>query len=153
MRKVNTFTALGIIVCLPLLMLLQQFLMPRSFSGKRWKLPDSVDMKLVAATEEGLVFNRARAKHIAYAAAVYAAQGKHDIAQKWFLLGSAEFRYPSVMVFYGDYLAWHRRFQEARHWYKLAAFFAEQDKQLVFLQILRKKMAYLEAEERKAVRK
>jgi hypothetical protein len=153
MKKANTVIALAAILILALLMLLQQFLMPRTFSGKRWNLSRVMDMKLAEATEFGMIYYRNHAQHIAYAAAAYATAGKHSTAQKWFYKGAAEYRFPSVMVFFGDYLTYHRRFREARHWYRLALSYAMRDRQQRFMFILRKKMELLDAAEAKAVKK
>ena len=153
MRTVNTWFAAAVICAIPVLMLLQQRLMPRSTPKVPPHLVRKIDYKLVLATEDGRVFNRANAKHIAYAAAVYAAQGKHDIAQKWFLLGAAEFRYPSVMLFYGDYHFYHKRYHAARHWYALAKYHAQHDRQGQFLRFLKERTDVLDALEKQKVKK
>ena len=73
MKKNNFYIALGALAAVPLLLLLQQFLMPRQ--TPRPPRPLRIyDGKLRIATEEGLEYGRTRAKHIAYAAAVYAAR-------------------------------------------------------------------------------
>lgn len=41
-------------------------------------------------------------------------------AEKWCRLGALEYRHPSIMVFYGDFLAGRKRHKEALRWYKLA---------------------------------
>ena len=153
MRTVNTWFAAAVICAIPVLMLLQQHLMPRSSPEKPLHLQRKMDHKLVLATEEGRVFNRSNAKHIAYAAAVYAAQGKHNTAQKWFLLGAAEFRYPSVMLFYGDYHFSHKRYQAARHWYDLAKYHAQRDRQGQFLRFINERTDALDSLEKQKVKK
>ncbi|MBO5791374.1 MAG: hypothetical protein J6S54_02755 [Lentisphaeria bacterium] len=153
MRKKNTILAAGIILVIPVLMLMQQFLMPRSTPKKPAHLIRKMDHKLLLATEDGRVYNRANATHIAYAAAVYAAQGKHNTAQKWFLLGAAEFRYPSVMLFYGDYHFYHKRYRAARHWYNLSRYYALHDRQMHFLRVIKERTDVLDALEKKQVKK
>lgn len=153
MRNKYTFFAAAVICAIPVLMLLQQFLLPRSTPGTPQHLIRKIDYKLMLATEDGRVFNRANAKHIAYAAAVYAAQGKHNTAQKWFLLGAAEFRYPSVMLFYGDYHFYHKRYRAARHWYDLAKYYAQHDRQGQFLRFIKERTDALDSLEKQKVKK
>ena len=153
MRKKNAFLAAAVICALPLLMLMQQRLMPRSTPKRPFVPIWQKNAKLLLATEDGRVYNRANATHIAYAAAVYAAQGKHNTAQKWFLLGAAEFRYPSVMLFYGDYHFYHKRYRAARHWYDLAKYYANHDRQGGFLRFIKQRTDVLDALEKKKVKK
>lgn len=143
MKKNNFYIALGALAAVPLLLLLQQFLMPRK--APRPPRPLRIyDRKLRIATEEGLEYGRDRAKNIAYAAAVYAARGKHKTAENWLRQGAAEFRYPSVMQFYGDYLFSQKRFMEARRWYLLAEKYALADKQAFFAGFVRKKITVVD---------
>lgn len=143
MKKNNFYIALGVLAAVPLLLLLQQFLMPRQTPRPPRPLR-SFDGKMLVATEEGLEYNRARAKNIAYAAAVYAARGKHKTAENWLRLGAAEFRYPSMMQFYGDYLFSQKRYMEARRWYLLAEKYALADKQAFFAGFVRKKITVVD---------
>ena len=99
MRKKNLITACLVIGAFPALLLLQQFLMPRKSPAEPRHLIRKFDGKLLLATEEGLEYNRNNAAHIAYAAAIYASQGRHRTAEKWLQLGAGEFRYPSIMLF------------------------------------------------------
>ena len=143
MKKNNLYIALGTLAALPLLMMLQQFLMPRK--SPRPPRPLRVyDHKLRIATEEGLIYGRKRAQNIAYAAAVYASRGQHRAAENWLRLGAAEFRQPSLMKFYGDYLFSRKRYVEARRWYLLAEKYALADKQARFAAFVRKKITILE---------
>jgi hypothetical protein len=139
MKKNNLYIALGTLAALPLLMMLQQFLMPRQTPRPPRPLR-SFDGKMLIATEEGLTGGHDRAKHIAYAAAVHASRGKHKTAENWLRLGAAEFRYPSMMQFYGDYLFSQKRYIEARRWYLLAEKYALADKQAFFADFVRKKI-------------
>ena len=143
MKKHNFYIALGTLAALPLLMMLQQFLMPRQ--TPRPPRPLRIyDHKLRIATEEGLIYGRESAQSIAYAAAVYASRGQHRAAENWLRLGAAEFRYPSLMQFYGDYLFSRKRYVEARRWYLLAEKYALADKQAFFADFVRKKITILE---------
>ena len=110
MRKKNAFLAAAVIGALPLLMLMQQRLMPRNNPAAPPHLMLRQDQKLLWATEDGLIYNRFYARNVAYAAGFYAARGEHVKAQKWFQLGAAEFRYPSVMLLYGDYHLYSRKY-------------------------------------------
>lgn len=153
MRKYNTLLALAVIAAVPGLMLLQQFLMPRKKPAPPRHWIRQLDSKLLCATEDGFVYDRARAKHIAYAVSVYAAQGRHQTAKKWFQLGAAEFKYPSIMLFYGDYLFYHKQFRQARRWYELAAFYALKDRQKGFYSFVRQRITVLENHEKRSKQK
>jgi hypothetical protein len=143
MKKHNFYIALGTIAVLPLLMMMQQFLMPRQ--TPRSPRPLRIyDGKLRIATEDGLEFGRDKAKNIAYAASVYAARGQHRSAENWLRLGAAEFRQPSIMQFYGDYLFSRKRYVEARRWYLLAEKCALTDRQKFFADYVRKKINILD---------
>lgn len=144
MRKHNTVIAVSVIAAIPLLLLLQQFLMPRTVPQPPRHLERKLDHRLLLATEEGFVYSRSSARHIAYAAAVYAAQGKHRQAELWLRLGAAEFQYPSVMHFYGDYLFSRRRYLECRRWYLMAEKQAVRDLQSSFAALVRKKIDILD---------
>lgn len=153
MRKKNTVIACAGILLLPLLVLLQQMLFPRTSPPVPGDGILKIDYLLLKATEEGLVYNRDHARHVAYAAAAYASKGKHATAEKWFKLGAEEFKYPSIMVYYGDYLTGQRRFKEARFWYGTAESFARRDGKKGFLFILHKKVEMLNAVEKGALKK
>ena len=143
MKKHNLYIALGTLLSLPLLLLLQQFLMPRQTPRPPRPLR-FYDVKLQIATEQGLEYGRTRARHIAYAAAVYASRGQHRTAENWLRLGAAEFRYPSMMQYYGDYLFSQKRYIESRRWYLLAENYALADRQSFFANLVRKKINVLE---------
>ena len=144
MRKKQALIALAALIAVPALLLAQQLLFPRHTPQPPRHLEWKCDLKLMTATEAGLVYNRTCAKHIAYAAAVYASKGEHKTAQNWFRLGAAEFRYPSVMLFYGDYLVYHKREREALRWYKLALFCARQERVKDFAVFVRMRIRELE---------
>lgn len=153
MKKSNFLIPLTVLFLLPVMMLLQQKMMPAvspKVTSSPWK---KVDFLLMRATEGGLVYHRNHAQHVAYAAGVYAAWGKLETAEKWFKLGAEKFQYPSVMVYYGDHLTQHHRFAEARYWYNRAEAHAVKDRQKGFLFILRKKVELLNAAEKGAVKK
>ena len=153
MRKKNAFLAAAVIGALPLLMLLQQRLMPRNNPAAPPHLMLRQDQKLLWATEDGLIYNRFYARNVAYAAGFYAARGEHVKAQKWFQLGAAEFRYPSVMLLYGDYHLYSRKYRAARRWYELARSHALQDRQAQFLHVLTKRIDLLDSLEKKGAKK
>ena len=144
MRKKNLITACLVIGAFPALVLLQQFLMPRKSPAEPRHLIRKFDGKLLLATEEGLEYNRNNAAHIAYAAAIYASQGRHRTAEKWLQLGAGEFRYPSIMLFYGDYLFDRKRLHEAKRWYHLALYCAMSSGQKQFCDFVRKRIETLE---------
>lgn len=149
MRKYNTVLALAVIGAVPGLMLLQQFLMPRNTPAPPKHLMRKLDHRLILATEDGFICSRAHARHIAYAASVYAAKGEHRRAELWLQLGAAEFKYPSIMNFYGDYLFSRRRFKECRFWFLMAEKQALKDRQKTFADHVRKKIDVLDGMERR----
>ena len=153
MRKKQTLVALAALIAVPVLWLAQHFLLPRTSPQLPRHPVWRSDPKLMTATEEGLRYSRDGARHIDFAAAVYASRGEHRTAQNWFRLGAAEFRYPSVMLFYGDYLVYHKRAHEALRWYKLALFCARQGGVKDFAAFVRMRIRELEKRMAQEVKK
>ena len=120
MKKVNILIACGVMAAIPLLMLLQQFLMPRGKSVVPPHMKPRHDAMLYSATENALLHGQERAAVVALAAGLYMRKGDLAEAEKWCRLGALEYRHPSIMVFYGDFLAGRKRHKEALRWYKLA---------------------------------
>ena len=144
MRKKNIIIACCLIAAIPLLLVLQQRLMPRTSPPEPRHLLPRINMKLLQATEKGLECHKNNAAHVAYAAAIYASQGKHATAEKWLLLGAREFRYPSIMLFYGDYLVDRKRLHHAGRWYRLALQYGKQDGQKQFCDFVSKRLEILD---------
>jgi len=148
-RSLNICIGLAAVIGIPGLMLLQQSLMPKGNPPVPARLVVKRDYALLAATEAGLEYGLSKARLTAFAAASYFAQGRHQRAESWFRLGAAEFQYPSLMHFYGDFLVWHRRYNEARHWYTLALACARTAGQKQFAAFVENKLKRLETLEKK----
>lgn len=148
-RSVNICIGFAAVIGIPALLLLQQALMPKGRPPVPKHLERNLNYRLLAATEAGLEYSLGKAPHPAYAAATYFALGRHRRAEAWFRLGAAEFRYPSLMQFYGDFLVWHGRYKEARRWYLLALSRGRSARQANFVAFIEKKLRRLDALERK----
>ncbi len=148
-RSVNICIGFAAVVGIPALLLLQQALMPKGRPPVPRHLERNLNYRLLAATETGLVYGLGKTQHTAYAAATYFALKRHRKAESWFRLGAAEFRYPSLMQFYGDFLVWHGRYKEARRWYLLARACGRSARQTNFVAFVEKKLRRLDTLERK----
>lgn len=144
-RTKNTCIAVGAAVFIPAVMLLQQFLLPRGKEPVPRHLEWRIDGKLMLATEDGLKQGRKYAWHVANAAAGYITQRRYRTAEAWLKWGAAEQRFPSIMLFYGDYLVSVKRYREALRWYRLAEKQAAADGQLAFAKIVRGRIGGLAA--------
>ena len=153
MKKSNLYISAGAIVLLFLLMVTQQLLMPRTVKGKPKSPIQKADLRIMTASEAGLTYRPNHSPHIVYTALFHASRNQHEKAQKWFQLGAGEFRLPAVMVFYGDYLVCLRRYNAARHWYDLAEFYARQRGEKNILPAVRSKRAFLDASEKRELKK
>ena len=147
--NINIGLGLAAVIGIPALLLLQQFLMPKGKPPVPEHLERELNYRLLAATETGLEYSMGKAQHTAYAAATYFALKRHRRAEGWFRLGAAEFRYPSLMHFYGDFLVWHGRYKEARRWYLLALARGRSARQTRFAAFVENKLRRLDALEKK----
>lgn len=147
-RTVNICIGFAAVIGIPVLLLLQQALMPKEKPPIPEHLERALNYRLLAATEAGLEYSMGKAQHTAYAAATYFALKLHRRAEGWFRLGAAEFRYPSLMHFYGDFLVWHGRYKEARRWYLLALACGRSARQPHFAAFVEGKLRRLDALEK-----
>ena len=147
--NINIGLGLAAVIGIPALLLLQQALMPEGKPPVPKHLERNLNYRLLAASEAGLEYSPGKAQHTAYAAATYFALKRHRKAESWFKLGAAEFRYPSLMHFYGDFLVWHGRYKEARRWYLLALARGRSARQARFVAFVEKKLRHLDALEKK----
>ena len=148
-KSVDICIGLAAVIGIPALLLLQQALMPKGKPAIPEHLERDLNYRLLAATEAGLEYSMGKAQHTAYAAATYFALKRHRRAEGWFRLGAAEFRYPSLMHFYGDFLVWHGRYKEARRWYLLALARGRSARQTRFVTFVENKLRRLDALEKK----
>ena len=148
-KSVDICIGLAAVIGIPVLLLLQQALMPKDKPPIPEHLERDLNYRLLAATEAGLEYSMGKAQHTTYAAATYFALKRHRRAEGWFRLGAAEFRYPSLMHFYGDFLVWHGRYKEARRWYLLALARGRSARQTRFAAFVEKKLRRLDALEKK----
>lgn len=145
MRKVNSVIAGGSIVVLLFLMLLQQQLMPSGKKNPARRIPPFYSPAMLAFTENALMHGEKRAGVVAMAAATNIKAGRLYEAEKWCRLGVLEYRHPSIMVFYGDFLTGQKRFKEAVRWYSLALHHARKDQKKEFLRLVETKLKRLKA--------
>ena len=148
-RTVDICIGLAAVIGIPALLLLQQFLMPKGSPPVPKHLELKLNFRLLTASETGLEYDLGKAQHTAYAAATYFALKRPRRAESWFRLGAAEFRYPSLMHFYGDFLVWHGRYKEARRWYLLALARGRSARQTRFAAFVENKLRRLDALEKK----
>ena len=147
--NINIGLGLAAVIGIPALLLLQQALMPEGKPPVPKHLERNLNYRLLAASETGLEYGLGKAQHTAYAAATYFALKRPRRAESWFRLGAAEFRYPSLMHFYGDFLVWHGRYKEARRWYLLALARGRSARQTRFAAFVENKLRRLDALEKK----
>ena len=122
MKKENIAAALAAVAGIPVLLLIQQWLIGSMEPPPLRHNPIfRANEKLMAHTESGLKYSPRKAHHTASAAAGYMRAGELQKAENWLKLGASVYRYPSMMLFYGDYLVQFRRYREAARWYSLAA--------------------------------
>lgn len=144
MKKINIVTALTAIIGVPALLLLQQW----CIAGMKKQPPRvnklfAANAKLMAHTESGLDYSPRKAHHTASAAVGYMNAGDWQRAENWLKLGAMIHRYPSMMLFYGDYLVRFRRYREAARWYALAADQGRKAGQYAFADVAAKRVAAL----------
>lgn len=144
MRKKNAFLAAAVIGALPLLMLLQQFLMPREKSVLPPHMLPQYDDLYLRASENALKYGEKRAAVVAQAAIISLKAGKLQQAENWCKLGALEYKHPSIMVLYADFLAGQKRFDESERWLKLAVQNARGAGKKDFLRIVEPKLRALQ---------
>ena len=145
MKKSNFYISAGAMLLLCLLMLLQQQLMPRGKNFSARRIPPFYSTAMLTSTENALVYGEKRAAVVAMAAAVNIKAGRLFEAEKWCRLGVLEYRHPSIMVFYGDFLTGQKRFKEAGRWYSLALHLARKDQKKEFFRLVETKLNRLKA--------
>lgn len=145
MRRSNLYISSGTLALLCLLMLLQQFLMPGKKENLSRRIPPFYSPAMLVSTENALVYGEKRAVVVAMAAAVNIKAARLREAEKWCRLGVLEYRHPSLMVFYGDFLIGQKRFKEAERWYALALHLARKDQKKEFLHLVETKLNRLKA--------
>ena len=145
MKKDDLYISAGAILLLCLLMLLQQQLMPGEKKNPARRIPPFYSPALLTSTENALVYGEKRAAVVAMAAAMNIKAGRLHEAEKWCRLGVLEYRHPSIMVFYGDFLTGQKRFKEAGRWYSLALHHARKDQKKEFLRLVETKLNRLKA--------
>lgn len=146
MKKGNIFTAFAAIAGVPAMLLLQQYLVGTMKTPEpRVNAIFRANEKLMAHTEAGLEYSPLKAHHTVSAAVEYMKKGELQKAENWLKLGAGIHRYPSMMLFYGDYLAQRRRYREALRWYALAGNYGRRAGQHAFAAVAEKKIKALKS--------
>ena len=144
MKKKNFRIAAGVIVLIPALMLLQQFLMPRGKSVLPPHMLPKYDRVYLGASENALKYGDVRAAVVAQAVIISLKSGKWQQAENWCKLGALEYRHSSIMVLYADFLAGQKRFDASERWLKHALHNARCAGQKDFLRVVEPKLKALQ---------
>lgn len=140
-KKRSALIALAVIVFIPVLMLLQQYLFPREKAVVPPHMKVRYDDRYLRATENALFYGEKRAAVVAQASILCMRSGDMAGAEKWCRLGAYEYRHPSLMVLYGDLLCRTGRFNEGCRWFSLALYYARKNGKKEFCRLVEKKLS------------